>query len=99
MNATLKVVDDTWGPKVAATRLAELEAIIDRRLHSFFEVGEALVEIHDRKLYRQTHSTFDAYCRDRWDMSCQHALNHVHVSEIRSDLETIVSVLPSRESH
>jgi hypothetical protein len=32
-------------------------------------MGKALLEIHDRKLYRATHRTFEAYCVERWDIS------------------------------
>jgi hypothetical protein len=38
------------------TRLGELEAVIDRGLKTFIEVGRALTEIRDRRLYR--HATF-----------------------------------------
>lgn len=31
--------------------------------------GKGLQSIRDRKLYRQTHSTFEAYVEDRWEMS------------------------------
>ena len=36
---------------------------------TFIEVGKALLAIRDAKLYRKTHKTFEAYCRDRWEMS------------------------------
>lgn len=35
------------------------------------EVGEALAEINERRLYRETHETFEGYCRDRWRFSRQ----------------------------
>lgn len=31
--------------------------------------GKALASIRDRKLYRQTHQTFEAYVEDRWEVS------------------------------
>jgi hypothetical protein len=49
--------------------LNELESIIERgrpRVRIFLEVGWALVEIHDRRLYREQYKTWDAYCRGRW---------------------------------
>ncbi len=49
--------------------LTNLEEVIERGLHTFVEVGEALREIRDRRLYRQTHSTFKAYCDERWGFS------------------------------
>jgi hypothetical protein len=49
--------------------LADHEAALDRHRRSFREAGEALRDIRDRRLYRETHPTFEAYCRERWGMS------------------------------
>lgn len=48
--------------------LAQHEAIIERGLKTFVHVGLALTFIRDRRLYRATHRTFAAYCRQRWDI-------------------------------
>jgi hypothetical protein len=50
-------------------RLAELEAVVERGMQTFVEVGTALMEIRDFKLYRQTHATFEGYCKDRFGFS------------------------------
>lgn len=50
-------------------RLAQCEATIRRGLHTFVEVGQALAEIRDSRLYRATHETFAAYLDDRWQIS------------------------------
>jgi hypothetical protein len=44
----------------------ELEQVIARGLDTFLEVGTALLEIQERKLYRTTHPTFAVYLKDRW---------------------------------
>jgi hypothetical protein len=49
--------------------LADLEAIVDAGLEKFLEVGNAIAEIRDRRLYRATHSDFNAYIRDRFGIS------------------------------
>jgi hypothetical protein len=54
-------------------RLRQLEAIIQRGLETFFEVGRALEEIRSSRLYRQTYPTFAAYVRDRWAISLSRA--------------------------
>ena len=57
--------------QLAATerdRLSELEPLIERGMTSFVEVGNALLEISDRRLYRETHSTFAEYCGAKWKM-------------------------------
>ena len=67
-------------------RLPELEAVIERGLATFIEVGKALMEIQDGRLYRETHATFEDYCRQRWEMSRVHAhrtkLNSLRVSPL-----------------
>jgi hypothetical protein len=50
-------------------RLIELERVIQKGFDSFMEVGTALMEIQEQKLYLATHKTFDAYCNERWNMS------------------------------
>ncbi len=54
---------------VDQARLAELEAVVDRGLQTFYEVGSALLEIREQRLYRQSHKTFEWYCRERFGFS------------------------------
>ena len=58
-------------PDVTSGRLAELEAIIETGTQTFVEVGNALLEIRKRRLYReQGYKTFEDYCWDggtEWD--------------------------------
>ena len=53
--------------------LARLETIVDHGLTGFVQVGTALLEISDRRLYRETHATFAEYCATRWQMSAARA--------------------------
>ena len=48
--------------------LAECEDVINRGLATFVEVGNALLRIRDERLYRAEFGTFEAYCRQRWQM-------------------------------
>lgn len=48
------------------SRLEACERVIERGMTTFVEVGEALADIRDSKLYRASHKTFDEYCRERW---------------------------------
>ena len=52
-----------------AAELAECEERIGRGLATFVEVGEALTRVRDGRLYRTSHRTFEAYLRERWDMT------------------------------
>jgi hypothetical protein len=49
-------------------RLVEVEAAIER---SFIEIGNALREIRDSRLYRATHRNFDSYRRERWHSAAE----------------------------
>ncbi|MGI9120541.1 MAG: hypothetical protein ACR2G7_10565, partial [Acidimicrobiales bacterium] len=51
----------------------ELEAVVERGIATFLEVGQALAAIRDRGLYRDTHPTWEDYCRDRWGFSARRA--------------------------
>src|SRR5215471_1333793 len=73
------------------SRLHELEAQVHRGLTSFLEVGRALQEIRDGRLYRATHTTFAAYCADRWDFSRQHVNRLIRSVGIVNSLEPIGS--------
>lgn len=48
------------------TRLETLERLIEKKLKSFLEVGAALMEIREEKLYRAQYPTFETYCAERW---------------------------------
>ncbi len=62
--------------------LAELEGIIERGLTTFVEVGSALMEIRDRKLYLGQYKTFDAYCRGRWGFQRTRAYQLMSAAEV-----------------
>jgi hypothetical protein len=81
------------------SELEHYEAIIARGFQVFVEVGNALIEIRDRRLYRTTHRTFADYCRERWDMSRQRAYQLIDASEVAQDLSTIVDISTVPESH
>jgi phage N-6-adenine-methyltransferase len=81
-----------------ATRLAQLEDTIQRGLNTFVDVGNALLEIRDSRLYRESHSTFEDYCRDRWGMSRPRAYQMIEAAEVVGNLSTNVDILPATES-
>jgi hypothetical protein len=75
--------------KVDLGRLAELEVIVELGMTTFVEVGTALLEIREARLYRATHDTFEAYCRERWGMSKTHANRLTKAAEVVQDLTPI----------
>ena len=80
-------------------RLSECETIIERGLSTFVEVGNALLEIRDSRLYRESHGTFEDYCRVRWGMNRRRANQLVEAAVVVGDLGKILPKLPATESH
>ena len=83
--------------------LEENEEIIERGLRSFIEVGKALKEIRDNKLYEKKYGKgigWASYLRQRWDMSGPLATRLILASETISQLKTVnkFTVLPDRET-
>lgn len=79
-------------PIAASDPLAECEAVIERGLATFVEVGQALLRIRDERLYRD-HGTFEEYCRERWNFSDSRARQLVAAAETVTDVT--VSGLPA----
>jgi DNA-directed RNA polymerase subunit RPC12/RpoP len=61
-------------------------------LTGFVEVGTALLEISDRRLYRATHSTFQDYVSDKWKMTARRAYQLCEAAEV-------VKALPENVNH
>ncbi len=66
--------------------LANCERVIEAGLSSFIEVGSALSEIRDRKLYREQFSTFEEYCEQRWHISRSRGYRLMDAAEIAGTL-------------
>jgi hypothetical protein len=65
-----------------SAKLTDCERIIESGLQTFVEVGTALSEIRDSKLYRMEYGTFEDYCRERWGMSRSYAHRMIDSSEV-----------------
>jgi hypothetical protein len=81
-----------------SARLTGLEAVIDSGLRTFVDVGAALLEIRESRLYRQTHGTFEDYCRERWQMVASRARQLIAAVETVRNLESVTTVTPATES-
>lgn len=79
--------------------LHRCEAIIAGGIKVYIAVGNALLEIRDKRLYRATHGTFAGYCDQRWQMSRARAYQLIDASEVAADLSTIVDIAEIPESH
>jgi hypothetical protein len=54
-------------------RLEKCEKMIEMSRAIWIDLGSALATIQTDRLYRETHSTFEAYCAERHGISRQHA--------------------------
>lgn len=68
--------------KVEQRNLNRLEKAIAGGLQTFREVGAALLEIRDSRLYRETHATFEAYCSERWAMPRSRAYQLIESAKV-----------------
>lgn len=86
---------------IEQTQLQDLEAVIEKGLQTFFDVGSALGEIRSQRLYRASHETFEEYCNERWGMSRSYASRVIGAADVVSNLLPIGNngdPLPANES-
>ena len=88
-STAVEVMDLTVQEK---TELAELETVIENGMKHFLVVGRALLRIRDSRLYRDTHRTFNDYCRDRWGMSRPRAYQLIDAAKVSDNLSTTVDI-------
>ncbi len=79
-------------------RLIECEAIIKADLKGFLAVGRALADIRDNRLYRETHKTFEKYCKDKWDLGKSTAYQKIDGYEAVALLESKKSAIADKNT-
>ena len=62
--------------------LEQNEAVIRQGCQTFLEVGEALLNIRDNRLYRALYPTFEQYCRERWGWSRQRSHQMIDAAQV-----------------
>jgi hypothetical protein len=87
--------DESKLPVPPGGDLARLEAVIERGLTTFIEVGAALLEIRERRLYREGFDSFEGYCRDRWGMARRTAYRYIEAAEVVDHVSDRTQVLPA----
>lgn len=81
-----------------ARSFAQNEEIIERGMATFVEVGEALRDIRDSRQYLHTHETFEAYCKERWDLSKPYATQLIAAHDTVAIATTAELPAPRTES-
>ena len=76
--------------------LERCEVVIKQGLKTFVEVGQALMLIKEKKLYRGRYGTFEKYCQEKWDMGRRHANRLINSTKVVSNIKN--KVKPKNES-
>lgn len=79
-------------------RLDELEVTIHDGLQTFVDVGTALAEIRDNRLYRQQYGTFEAYCQERWGLERRKAYRLMDAAGVVKNVSNWTQNLPENEA-
>lgn len=79
-------IPDDMLSTVEVAELTQHEDTITRGLQTFVEVGTALAAIRDGRLYRQTHTTFEEYCADRWGFTDRRARQIIGAAGLVAEL-------------
>lgn len=79
--------------------LRKHEEVIQRGLHSFVEVGRALREIRDSKLYREEHKSFEAYCAAKWNIQRTRAYDLINNATVSEEVSENSDTPAPKEAH
>jgi hypothetical protein len=75
-----------------AERLEELEKTIARGKKTFVEVGLALAEIRDLRLYKLEYGGFEEYCQKKWGWTKQHAYRLIEAAPVAKSNTRVTSI-------
>lgn len=67
--------------------LERCEVIIRQGLETFIEVGQALLTIRDKRLYRLESATFEDYCHKKWNMARNYANKMIAAAQVVQNLD------------
>jgi len=60
--------------------------VIDSGWSTYVQVGLALATIRDRRLYRQEFTTFEEYCRSRWEYGRRYINQLISAAQVFTSL-------------
>lgn len=72
--------------------LAVCEQRISAGFESFRDVGLALKRVRDERLYRTTHASFEAYCREKWGMGKSYAYQIIASASVAVEVSAIADI-------
>lgn len=70
-------------------RLVECEGVIEQGQQTFMEVGQALSEIRDGKLYRAKYKTFEQYTEAKWGWGAHRARQIINAVAVQKSVTKV----------
>ncbi|MGB7416086.1 MAG: hypothetical protein WA902_17920 [Thermosynechococcaceae cyanobacterium] len=83
-----EVVEKLKLSPLSASEIEERNELENTVQQAFFLAGQSLKVLRDRKLYRETHATFESYVRDRFDFTKRKAYYLIDASKVVENLRT-----------
>jgi ribosomal protein L44E len=77
--------------------LGRLECKIENGLKAFWEIGQSLGQIRDKRFYRQDYKTFEEYCLNRWEMSRRSVYQLIDAALVYENVRHGAQILPANE--
>ena len=77
--------------------LERCEVVIKQGLKTFIEVGQALMTIREKRLYRISFKTFEDYCIEKWSFKRTHVYQLIEASSVIINLSAMANILPQSE--
>ncbi|MEL6788015.1 MAG: hypothetical protein AAFO76_11530 [Cyanobacteria bacterium J06607_15] len=77
---------------------AERDSLERTVQQAFFVAGQALKALRDKRLYRETHATFESYVRDRFDYTRRAADYLILAAQVVENLKTVNLLSSSSDS-
>ena len=80
--------------------LQKHEQVIEEGRQTFMDVGNALMQIKENRLYKVSYSNFGDYCKERWGFTQQHAGRLISGTNIVNRIKSVPtgSALPQSEN-
>jgi len=74
--------------------LGDLEQRIEAGLKTFIDVGTCLLEIRDRRLYKEKgYTRFEDYCREQWGWGKRYINRQIEAAKTRIKIERDIKLL------
>lgn len=80
--------------RALTSELEVQEAVIERGVQAFTDIGLALAKIRDDRLYRQEYTSFEVYCQTRWQLSRSRAYRLIDAASVTDAMEAALELSP-----